>query len=95
MTHPSPDLPPRTPIYRGDTYIGEAVDPLVVSVSRTIADNATLVQRWLANEPGSWGKLAGAGVLAYRRLLGRPLTDTERRQIWAALWEALQKQSRS
>lgn len=75
--------------------LAQAVDPFVVSVSRTIAVNATLVQRWLKNEPGSWGKLAGAGVLAYRRLLGRPLTDLERRQVWAALWQALVKRRES
>lgn len=67
-------------------------DILAQAVDSTLADNATVVQNWLANEPGSWGKLAGAGVIAYRRLLGRPLTDAERRQIWAALWQALQKQ---
>ena len=40
--------------------------------------------------PKSWGALAGHGVTALRARLGRPLSDDERRALWAALWrEAL------
>lgn len=67
-------------------------DLLTNAVKSAIANNASLVRSWLANEPGSWGKLAGAGVIAYRQLLGRTLTNDERRQVWAALWQALQKE---
>jgi len=40
--------------------------------------------------PKSWGALAGHGVTALRARLGRPLSEEERRALWAALWrEAL------
>jgi hypothetical protein len=40
--------------------------------------------------PKAWGALAGHGVTALRERLGRPLSDTERRALWTALWrEAL------
>jgi hypothetical protein len=64
-------------------------DPLHSAVSETIDGNPDLVQLWLRDAPGSWGALAGKGVLAYRRLLDRKLTDLERRQVWALLWESL------
>lgn len=65
------------------------LDPLHGAVSDTIEANLDLVQRWLRNEPGSWGALAGKGVLAYRQRLGHKLTDLERRRVWALLWERL------
>ena len=68
---------------------------LTQAISSTLADNSAVVASWLAGEPGSWGRLAGAGVIAYRNLLGRTLTDTERRQVWAALWQALQLRKQS
>jgi len=34
----------------------------------------------------AWGALAGHGVTALRARLGRPLSDEERRALWAALW---------
>lgn len=40
--------------------------------------------------PKAWGALAGHGVATLRERLGRPLSDTERRALWTALWrEAL------
>ena len=36
--------------------------------------------------PKAWGALAGHGVTALRARLGRPLSDEERRALWAALW---------
>ena len=36
-----------------------------------------------------WGFLAGKAVIAYRRGLGRSLTDLERRRVWHMLWGTL------
>ena len=36
--------------------------------------------------PKAWGALAAHGVTALRARLGRPLSDEERRALWAALW---------
>lgn len=55
-----------------------------------LAAHPEQVRAWQANKPGAWGYLAGQGVLAARRLAGRPLTDRERRQVWQMLWELLQ-----
>jgi hypothetical protein len=66
-------------------------DPLSEAVSGTIADHPDAVRRWRANEPGTWGYLAGQGVLAYRARLGRRLTEIERRQFWSALWAELER----
>ena len=68
----------------------EITGALQDAVAETVRSNPAAVQRWLANEPGAWGYLAGQGVLAYRRRLGRKLTDDERRTLWAALWRALE-----
>lgn len=54
-----------------------------------LADHAATVAAWSRNEPGSWGKLAAQAVLAARRALRRPLTDPERRAVWAAMWRIL------
>lgn len=53
---------------------------------RTLADNQGHVAGLFRNEPGSWGYLAGQGVLAYKQHLGRSLTDIERRLVWDRLW---------
>jgi len=45
-----------------------------------------MVRRWTENQPGAWGYLAGQGILAYRRKLGRRLSDGERHALWQALW---------
>ena len=41
-----------------------------------------------AGRPKAWGALAAQGVLAFRRVAGRPPTETERRAIWSGLWAA-------
>ncbi len=41
--------------------------------------------------PKAWGALAGHGVTALRAELGRPVSDDERRRLWAALWRAAQQ----
>jgi len=38
--------------------------------------------------PKAWGALAAHGVTALRARLGRPLSEEERRALWAALWRA-------
>jgi hypothetical protein len=60
-----------------------------------IAAHPEQVARWLRNEPGAWGHLAGQAVLHERRRLGRALTDAERRVVWASLWRALESLGRS
>lgn len=67
-------------------------DPLRRAVEETIAAHPEVVQRWIENQPGAWGFLAGQGVLAYRRNLGRRLDDTERHALWQALWTTLEEQ---
>ena len=42
--------------------------------------------------PTAWGALAAKGVTALRGRLGRPLTEDERRTLWAALWQAAQEE---
>lgn len=49
---------------------------------------------WLANEPGHWGFFAGQAVLAVRRLIGRRLTEPERRYIWRQMWQTLEQRRR-
>ena len=51
-----------------------------------IRDNQEKVVGWMREEPGCWGHLAGKGVAACRKELGRPLTDGERRLVWHRLW---------
>ena len=48
------------------------------------------VAGWLRNEPGQWGFLAGQAVLAVRGLIGRRLTDAERRWVWHRMWQTLE-----
>ena len=51
-----------------------------------IRENHEEVLGWMRGEPGCWGHLAGKGVAACRRELGRPLADKERRLVWHRLW---------
>ena len=60
-------------------------------IHSVIEGNAATVEKWLANEPGSWGALAGKAVIACRQQAGRPLTKDERRLVWKLLWERLQE----
>lgn len=54
-----------------------------------LRDHPEAVARWLADQPGAWGYLAGHGVMAARRALGRQLTEEERREVWSLLWHLL------
>jgi hypothetical protein len=71
--------------------MSDAPDPLDRAVRETIAAHPGEVARWRRGEAGAWGSLAGRGILAYRGLLGRRLSDAERRALWSALWEALEQ----
>ncbi len=64
------------------------------AVHVTIEDHPDVVAAWQAGTPKTWGHLAGSAVGAARRLAGRPLTDAERRQVWALLWDTLQRRPR-
>ena len=66
---------------------GEGLDEVVGAL---LVAHAERVRDWQAQRPGAWGFLAGQGVLAYRRRLGRRLLEAERRRVWAALWAALE-----
>ena len=65
-----------------------AVD-LDAVLAAVLAERQADVAAWLRDEPGSWGRLAGQGVLATRRALGRGLTELERRIVWQRLWDRL------
>ena len=60
------------------------------AITATLREHMDQVVAWRAGTPKTWGFLAGKTVGNARRLASRPLTDAERRQVWAALWEALQ-----
>lgn len=61
----------------------QELDPVLKQV---LGDHRDKTLAWIRNEPGSWGFLAGQGVTATRRHLGRQLTDPERRMVWSRLW---------
>ena len=69
-------------------------EPLDEAVRETIEGNGDCVAAWLRGEAGAWGALAGKAVIAYRRRLGRSLTDAERRRVWQDLWQSLQEIAR-
>ena len=56
------------------------------AVNATIEGHPEAVNKWLAGEAGSWGYLAGRGVVTLRNILGRKLEDIERRWLWELLW---------
>lgn len=58
-------------------------------LSAVLAAHPPFVDAWLTNQPGTWGALAGQGIIATRCALDRPLTDTERRIVWQTLWDHL------
>ena len=66
----------------------EQIDPVLVAVVRSHWEK---VIAWTNGEPGAWGYLAGQGVTAVRRHLGRPLADGERRLVWSRLWWFLEQ----
>ncbi|MPZ22502.1 MAG: hypothetical protein GEU28_02940 [Dehalococcoidia bacterium] len=68
-----------------------AFNGLAGDVARMIvAEHPDTVDRWLDDEPGSWGRLAGLAVMEARRRLGRPLAEPERRVVWDRLWRTLE-----
>ena len=66
----------------------EQLDPVLAGVVR---DHRDKVAAWTKGEPGAWSYLAGQGVTATRRHLGRPLADDERRLVWRRLWWFLEQ----
>ena len=64
------------------------LDQVLVQVVR---ENPDKVVSWVRGEAGAWGFLAGQGVTAARRELGRSLTDLERRMVWHRLWGLLER----
>ena len=70
-------------------------DDLEDTIGTTLSANEGLVEDWIAEAPGAWGALAGKAVLAHRGLLGRRLTDSERRMVWSALWDRLSQIKRT
>ena len=73
---------------------GPGKEPIEEVVRRTIEGNASMVQKWIAGQPGSWGFLAGKAVIAYREKLGKTLTERERRDVWHLLWSCLRELKR-
>jgi hypothetical protein len=45
--------------------------------------------------PKAWGALVAHGIAALRERLGRPLSENERRTLWAVLWDATQQEPRT
>jgi len=58
------------------------------AVAHAVREHPELVAGTRLRRPKAWGQLAGAGVIAFRRVAGRAPTDAERRAIWSALWSA-------
>jgi hypothetical protein len=63
------------------------------AVSLTVEREPALVRDTAARVPKAWGALAAKGVLAFRELAGRAPSDTERREIWSALWREAEETS--
>ena len=63
------------------------------TVTDIIQNNPVAVKRWIAQEQGAWGFLAGKAVLAAKEKLGRRLSQAERRILWDLLWRELQVNS--
>ena len=61
----------------------ETLDPVLRQV---LSEHGDKTLAWVRREPGTWGYLAGQGVTAVRRHLGRQLTGPERRMVWSRLW---------
>ncbi len=66
----------------------DLLSPLDAAIERVLAEQAGLAGDVRAGRPKAWGKLAALGVVAYREILGRPLSERERRALWSALWRA-------
>jgi hypothetical protein len=61
------------------------------AIAQTLSEHAETVAAWRLGTPKTWGLLAGQAVLATRRLVGRNLSETERRIVWDRLWRRLQE----
>jgi hypothetical protein len=69
------------------------VDGLILEVAReTVRTWPDLALGTRTARPKAWGALAAKGVAALRARLGRPLTESERRLLWAALWQATRQE---
>jgi len=55
-----------------------------------IEENHDSVANWLNNKSGSWGALAGKGIVAVTRAEGRSLTQEEKRVVWHLMWKKLE-----
>lgn len=82
--HPKVVLPVDPSAGRRFTAVG------AMSIARAVVTaHADLAAAAAEQRPKAWGALAARGVLAYRERLGRPLTERERREVWAALWRGV------
>lgn len=62
------------------------LETLDTVLRQVLSDNPDKTLAWVRREPGAWGYLAGQGVVATRKHLGRQLADPERRMVWSRLW---------
>ena len=68
------------------------MDDVILAVAReTVQTWPDLAHGTRTARPKAWGALAGHGVAALRARLGRPVTDAERRALWAALWREAER----
>ena len=66
----------------------QLLNEVVITV---MSDNQEVIEEWLNNLPGSWGKLAGQAVIIAKGRVGRSLVEDERLLVWNHLWQHLQK----
>jgi hypothetical protein len=65
------------------------VDDVISKIAdETVRTWPDLAEGTRTARPKAWGALAAHGIEALRDRLGRPLTETERRTLWASLWRA-------
>jgi hypothetical protein len=68
------------------------VDDLILEVAReTVRTWPDLALGTRTARPKAWGALAAHGIAALGERVGRSLTENERRNLWAALWQAAQE----
>lgn len=72
----------------------DLLSPLEAVVGEVVAQQRPLMDEVRSGTPKAWGKLAALGVVAYRRRLGRALSDPERRALWSELWRAAHRAPR-
>jgi uncharacterized protein (TIGR00290 family) len=66
----------------------DLLSPLDAAFERVLAERSDIAADLRRQRPKAWGKLAAHGVVAYRDILARPPTETERRALWSSLWRA-------